>query len=253
LKGCGDCVDEAGIRIEGFRVVALVFMNIIKRPFVFIPNAASHSHSGDNMKILNRIRSTLIFACVVSSLTCASFAAEVAGVKLPETERLANQELKLNGAGIRYKYGVAKVYVAALYLPEKKGTTAEVLALPGPKRMTLVLLRDVSSNDLAQAFMDGIQKNSPREERNKVIMPLLKFGEGFASVPEFKKGDLVMGDWIPGTGGIFQVNGRKLGETINDALFYKIFMKIWLGDHAVEPKLKSALLGHKEETATFTY
>lgn len=199
------------------------------------------------MKTATRIRSALVFACVVSSLACAAFAAEVSGVKLPETERVANQELKLNGAGIRYKYGVAKVYVAAMYLPDRKATAAEVFAVPGAKRMTLVLLRDVSSNDLAQAFMDGIKKNSPMEERGKVIVSLMKFGEGFASVPEFKKGDIVSGDWIPGTGGLFQVNGRKLGETINDALFYTIFMKIWLGDHPVDPKLKLALLGQKEE------
>ena len=205
------------------------------------------------MKTAVRIRSALAFACVVSSLACASFAAEVAGVKLPDTERVANQELKLNGAGIRYKYGIAKVYVAALYLPDKKTTAAEVFALPGVKRMTLVLLRDVSSNDLAQAFMDGIKKNSPIQERSKVIVPLMKFGEGFASAGDFKKGDVVSGDWIPGTGGIYQVNGRKLGETINDALFYTIFMKIWLGDHPVEPKLKLELLGQKEETGIHTY
>jgi hypothetical protein len=198
-----------------------------------------------------RIKCAFALAWVVSALALApaSLAADVAGVKLADTERVANQELKLNGAGIRYR-AIFKVYVAALYLGDKKATTPEVIAVPGVKRMTLVMLRDLSSNDLAQAFMTGIQKNSEKAERGKVVNSLLKFGELFSTVPEIKKGDIISGDWIPGTGGVFQYNGKKLGETINDPLFYAIFLKIWLGDNPVDPKLKRSLLGEKEEGNT---
>jgi Chalcone isomerase-like len=198
-----------------------------------------------------RIKCAFALAWVVSALALApaSLAADVAGVKLADTERVANQELKLNGAGIRYR-AIFKVYVAALYLGDKKATTPEVIAVPGVKRMTLVMLRDLSSNDLAQAFMTGIQKNSEKAERGKVVNSLLKFGELFSTVPEVKKGDIIYGDWIPGTGAVFQYNGKKLGATINDPLFYAIFLKIWLGDNPVDPKLKRSLLGEKEEGNT---
>lgn len=201
------------------------------------------------MKFGTHLCRALAFACVVFSLASNSMATEVAGVKLTDTEHVGNQELKLNGAGVRYK-AIFKVYVAALYLGDKKATTPEVLALPGAKRMTLVLLRDVSSNDFAQAFMAGIQKNSEKAERGKVITSLLKFGELFATVPEMKKGDIVTADWLPGTGGVFLHNGKRLGETINDALFYSIFLKIWLGDNPADAKLKRQLLGEKEELNT---
>lgn len=203
------------------------------------------------MNCVNHFKSAFALAWIVSALAFNSTASavEVAGVKVADTEKVANQELKLNGAGIRYK-AIFKVYVAGLYLGEKKTTTKDVLAAPGAKRMSLVLLRDVSSNDFAQSFMAGIQKNSEKAERAKVITSLLKFGEIFATVPEMKKGDHVTADWIPGTGGVFQHNGKKLGDTINDQLFYTIFLKIWLGDNPADAKLKQALLGEKEEVNT---
>lgn len=44
-------------------------------------------------------------------------ALEVAGVRLPTTARVGNQDLSLRGADLlRWKW-VVKIYVAALYLP----------------------------------------------------------------------------------------------------------------------------------------
>jgi len=48
-----------------------------------------------------------------------------------------------------------KVYVAGLYLPEKKTTAAGVLATQGPRRLKLVMLREVNSEDFGQAFMEA--------------------------------------------------------------------------------------------------
>src|SRR5271165_57777 len=119
------------------------------------------------MKLASRIGRVAAMLGVAVALLSASVssasAVEVAGVKLDETASVANQELKLNGAGIRYKF-IIKVYVAGLYLAEKKSTLAEILALPGAKRVTMVLLRDIESDSLGQAFMDGIKKNSDINE-----------------------------------------------------------------------------------------
>ena len=53
---------------------------------------------------------------------------------------------------------VFKVYVAGLYLSDKKSTVPEVLAVPGAKRIQIVALRDISSEDFGQAFMTGMRK-----------------------------------------------------------------------------------------------
>ena len=169
----------------------------------------------------------------------------VSGIKLEDTAQVGTQTLKLNGAGVRMKF-VFKVYVGALYLPESKSTTAEVLAMPGSKRVTLVMLREMSNDDLGQRFMDGLRNNLDIAERSKLIKPMITFGEMFSLVPVLKKGDVLVFDWVPGVGVVCQFNGQKLGETINDAAFYSAVLKIWLGNQPADESLKRKMLNAKE-------
>ena len=198
------------------------------------------------MKIGIRIRCALAFACAVSILALPSFAMEVAGVKLADTERIANQDLKLNGAGIRYK-AIFKVYVAGLYLSDKKTTVPEVLAVPGAKRVTITMLRDIGNEELGRGFMSGIQQNTDKTEKAKLVMQLQKFGEMFATIPELKKGDTLTTDWVPGSGTLVHLNGKIVGDVIPDDAFYNAILRIWLGDKPVDSKLKRAMLGDKSD------
>src|SRR4051794_40349700 len=102
-------------------------------------------------------------AAMAMAIAISASTAEIAGVKLDDVTRVANQDLKLNGAGIRYKV-FFKVYVAGLYLSEKKSTPQDVLAVPGAKRVTIVMLREISNEELGRAFISGIQQNSERVE-----------------------------------------------------------------------------------------
>ena len=86
---------------------------------------------------------TLVAAALLAALP-AFAAVEVAGVKFDDSITLAGQPLKLNGAGVRTKV-IFKVYAAGLYLTEKKTTVPEVLAVPGPRRVAITMLREVSS------------------------------------------------------------------------------------------------------------
>ncbi|HZW14094.1 MAG TPA: chalcone isomerase family protein [Noviherbaspirillum sp.] len=200
------------------------------------------------MKISTYISRMFRFLTVMAALVAASAvgAAEVAGVKLDDTIRLANQELKLNGAGVRYR-AIFKVYAMGLYLTEKKTTVPDVLAAPGARRTVIIPLRDISNEDFGRAFMTGIQKNSDRTEKAKLITQLQKFGELFASIPELKKGDVLTTDWIPGVGTVIQVNGKKTIDPLPDIAFYNAILKIWLGDSPVDSRLKPMLLGEKPE------
>jgi len=188
----------------------------------------------------------LMSALAALFLVQAAEAIEVGGVKFDETVRVANQDLKLNGAGIRYK-AIFKVYAAGLYLTEKKSSVQDVLASPGPKRVTITMLRDISNEELGRGFMAGIQQNSDKAEKAKLIMQLQKFGEIFASIPELKKGDMLTTDWIPGTGTVVHVNGKKVSEVLPDVAFYNALLKIWLGDKPVDVRLKPLMLGEKPE------
>ncbi|MBW8844887.1 MAG: chalcone isomerase family protein [Burkholderiales bacterium] len=178
------------------------------------------------------------------SLGGAAQAVEVGGLKFDDTVRVAGKELKLNGAGVRVRI-VVKVYALALYLAEKKTTTAGVLESAGPRRFTLGLLREVTGDELGQAFMSGITANTDKAERSKFVNQLAQFGEAFVSIPQAKKGDIITVDWVPDTGTVMALNGKPIGEPLKDIGFYNAVLKIWLGDKPVDSSLKPEILGAK--------
>ncbi|HEV6968877.1 MULTISPECIES: chalcone isomerase family protein [Roseateles] len=176
------------------------------------------------------------------SLSGAAMAIEVGGLKFDDTVKVGGKELKLNGAGIRTRI-VIKVYALALYLPEKKDTTVGVLESAGPRRFTLGLLREVTGDELGQAFMAGITANTDKAERSRFVNQLAQFGEAFVNIPQAKKGDMITVDWIPDTGTVMHLNGKPIGEPLKDVGFYNAVLKIWLGDKPVDSSLKPQLLG----------
>jgi hypothetical protein len=176
------------------------------------------------------------------SLSGMALAAEVAGVKIDDTVKVAGKELKLNGAGVRTRI-VVKVYVLALYLADKKDTPAAVLESTGPRRFVLTMMREVTGDELGQAFLAGITANTDKTERSKFVNQLAQFGDAFVNIPMAKKGDTVTVDWVPDTGTLMYFNGKQQGEPMKDIGFYNAVLKIWLGDKPVDSSLKPALLG----------
>jgi hypothetical protein len=198
------------------------------------------------MKFGVRNMSTLLMACAAFMVPVSTNATEISGVKIEDAVKVGDQQLRLNGAGIRYK-AIFKVYIAGLYLGAKKTSTSEVLASTGSKRVTLVMLRDVGNEEFGQSFMAGIQKNSEKAERAKLINQLLKFGQMFASIPLLKKGDVITIDWIPDSGTHILLNNKRIIDVIPEPSFYNVLLKIWLGEQPADASLKKQLLGNVED------
>lgn len=181
--------------------------------------------------------------CIAVSMSAVN-AAEVAGVRFPDTANVGGKELKLNGVGLRTKFFI-KVYAAGLYLQEKSKNPAEIQKMEGPRRVQLVMMRELSSDDFGKAFMDGLNANSTEQERSALMNQTMQMGKVFSTVPGLKKGDVLFLDWIPGTGTVTSLNGRKIGETIPDVAFYNALLRIWIGNSPADANLKPALLGTK--------
>lgn len=182
-------------------------------------------------------------ALMAFAVAQGSVAAEVNGVRFEDSTRVAGKELVLNGAGMRTKL-IFKVYAAGLYLGEKKNNVADILKQEGPRRVTIVMMRDVSSEDFGEAFMKGINDNIDNAEKTKYAAQIAKFGEMFGAIPGVKKGDVLYLDLIPGAGTQAELNGKKVGEPIPDPGFYNAVLRIWLGNDPVDRSLKTALLGN---------
>ena len=194
------------------------------------------------MLSISRLGRALATACLCAFLTQPALAVDVGGVKLDDTVQLANQALKLNGAGVRYKL-IFKVYTIALYLPEKKSQLAEILALPGPRRLEIVMLRDISSDDLGKSFMEGLNRTSDQADRTRLLSQTMQLGAMFEMVPGLKKGDMLTVDWLPEEGTLCRLNGKQLGEKVPDLAFYNALLKIWIGAHPADTQLRAHLLG----------
>jgi Chalcone isomerase-like len=193
-------------------------------------------------QLVQRSLTPLVVAAAAWAWQVPAAAADVAGVKLEESVKVAGKDLKLNGAGVRTR-AVFKVYAMGLYLGKKETTTDAVLASPGPRRITLSMLREVSGDDFGQAFMTGINANSSKEEKSKIVGQMVKLGEIFVAQGGLKKGDLINIDWLPEKGTQIELNGKPLGDVFPDAAFYNALLKIWLGDKPADTSLKPLLLG----------
>jgi len=195
---------------------------------------------------MNRITHWFVAAATCLLAVCTSVASaattEVGGVKFESPIELAGTKLQLNGAGVRYK-AVFQVYAAGLYLTQTAHTTEAVLATPGPKRLSITMLRSIDSAELGKLFTRGVEDNSPRAEMSKLIPGLMRMSQIFTDQKTLAKGDVFTIDWIPGTGTVISVKGKPQGEPFKEQEFFNALMRIWLGPNPAEWKLKESLLG----------
>ncbi len=176
--------------------------------------------------------------------TYPAAALDVSGVKVDEKIRLNNQDLVLNGSGVRYAAaGLVRVYVASLYLPQKRTVSADIGAIKGPKRIQLNLLREVNANDFSKGLLAGMRANLSPPDQQKHFDSLLRLGTIFGQIPSLRKGETMGIDSIPGVGTVVLVNGKRVGEPFPDESFFYALLQIWIGPKPIDDSLKPVLLG----------
>lgn len=189
-----------------------------------------------------KARLALWLASLMFAVHCS--AAELAGVKLDDKIRLspAGPELVLNGMGIRTRF-VFKVYVGGLYLPEKKTAAADIIALPGAKRVSITLLRDLTAQQFTESLAEGVRNNSSPAEQEAVKARVDLLLGIMNALKEARKGDVILLDYLPETGMNLTVNGQQQGKPIPGEDFQRALLRIWLGDKPADPDLKKGMLG----------
>lgn len=204
-------------------------MLVFARSYDFIPETAL-------------IRRMLTLATLLLATAAQAQTTDVAGVKYENSIRSGTTPLVLNGAGIRYK-AIFKVYTAGLYLTSKASSTEAVLATPGPKRIHIVMLREINSSELGKLLTRGMEDNAPRDDFSKSIPGTLVMSELFFAHKKLKAGESFSVDWTPGVGTVILVNGKPGTPPIKEPEFFSVMAKIWLGKSPADSLLKDALLG----------
>lgn len=176
--------------------------------------------------------------------TCPSVhaAREVGGVRFEDQLTLADQALVLNGVGMRVKM-IIKVYAVGLYVPRRDASAASVLNQSGPKSVRIVMLRNVSAEQLADNLVTGIEDNASKAEQAVLRKRLDVLQATMMKVGEAQKGSVIQLDYVPGQGTHITLGGKALGQDIAGEDFYRALLKIWLGEHPSDNALKRDLLG----------
>lgn len=172
-------------------------------------------------------------------LAAGASAVEVEGVRLDDKANVGGQALVLNGAGVR-KRAIFKVYVGSLYVAER-ATTAQAVLAKSPRRIQMNLLRNLSSDQLIDALVDGLKANTTEAEMQGFAVPI---GEMTAIMKAFggaKEGNVVTLDFVDGATKI-GLNGEVRGSIDGEA-FNRALTRIWIGDHPVQEDLRKAMLG----------
>jgi Chalcone isomerase-like len=169
-------------------------------------------------------------------------AAKLEGQRFDDTAVVSDRTLRLNGMGLR---GVAwiKAFVAGLYLPAPTKDAAQALAMPGPKRLRLRMLMEVSSHEFSKAFDKGVRKNETDKVQAQLAPRMAAFFKVVDGLQTLRKGDTIDLDFSPGQGMQLRLNNKAIGKPIEGEDFYRAILKIFIGERPVDKRMKEGLLG----------
>ena len=191
--------------------------------------------------IIAPLLSVAAFTAFAALAPVAARAADVGGVKVEDKAMVGGQELALNGAGVRTRL-VFKVYVGALYLPQKTSNVADIVGKNQPRRLTLILQRDISADQLLEALRAGLAENNSQADLDRIKGQVNEFSAIFKTVGEARAGQVIHIDYTPADGTRILLDGASKG-TIAGEPFNKSLLLTWLGDRPVQESLKKAMLG----------
>ena len=175
----------------------------------------------------------------------AASAGKVAGVEFPDSVNVGGKKLALNGAGVRKKFAVLKIYAGGLYVAHRAHDAEAIIEADAPRLVRMVFLRGVSKTLIMDAYRDGFEKNSP----GPALFDLLANLETIApAIPDdVKKGTEMFITYVPGEGTTVRSSGgAKLKPvTVRSKEFADAMLRLWIGPVPADGDLKTAMLAGK--------
>jgi len=189
------------------------------------------------------MKKLLLIAVAALGTYTASAQMNVKGVNVEKNLTVDGNQLVLNGAGVRVKAFVLKLYVGGLYTTTKATNGMAVVNADQPMAITLDILSTlVTQDNMKEAITDGFEDSLSDAERKKLQPKIDKF-IGFFN-EEIVEGNEFQISYVPGKGTMAHKNGKLLG-TIDGLDFKKGLFGIWLGEDPADNSLKSSMLGSK--------
>lgn len=165
----------------------------------------------------------LLVGVLTLTLATPVAAGELAGVTLPDSAQVDDQELVLNGMALRKKLFI-KVYVAGLYLPKKMSDASAVLSGDTARHLKMEFVRGVGKDKMCDAWYEGLEANT----ENPSAELRGKFDRLCEWMIDVEEGGTFAFTYLPGEGTTVEVDGEARGslegKDFADALFAS-----WIG------------------------
>ena len=184
--------------------------------------------------------------CLAAALSAtgvtAAQAATLEGQQFDDTVVLGQHKLQLNGLGLR---GVAwlKAFVAGLYVTTPSRDAAALLAETGPRRLRLKIMLQAPSNELTKSLLRRVKRHETPEVQARLADRLALFAQQLDGLGQLMPGDVVDMDYVPGKGLVLSRNGKAAGKPVVGDDLYRAVLQIFVGEHAIDPRMKQGLLG----------
>lgn len=165
-------------------------------------------------------------------------AREYKGVTMPDRIMAGERSLVLNGMALRKKM-IFKVYVAGLYLTGECRDAEKILQADSPMRMVMHFLRKVGREKINDAWIEGLQANTPDagEDLQRDFSTLCGY------MKDVRDGDRIVFTYVPGTGTEVAV-GQEVQGVIPGREFAVALFSCWIGPSPGPGEdFKQALLG----------
>ncbi len=163
----------------------------------------------------------------------------ISGVSVKKSITIQNQQLYLNGAGIR-SILFFDLYIGALYLKNTSHNAKKIISSKEPMDIRMYITSSlISSGKLKSGFKDAFSKskNAGYKTNAKTINSFLKSFNA-----NINKKDIFDFAFFPNKGVNIYKNG-KLIQSINNFIFKKALFAIWLSSNPAQKSLKEKMLG----------
>lgn len=191
----------------------------------------------------------LVLICIAMfSMNIAVSQTEIESVILPDTLVLGNDTLVLNGAGVRVKAMILKLYVGGLYLENIDTNADSIIAANKNMNMRLVITSGrVSSSALVDAMEEGFEITTDKNtaQYTEQIESL-----GYILDDKISYKDTFDVSYEKDRGVVLYKNSQFIGivaKSKDNLKFKQDFFAIWLGDKPADKKLRRDLLNAEDE------
>ncbi|SEA14668.1 chalcone isomerase family protein [Psychroflexus halocasei] len=185
------------------------------------------------------MKAILSILCIVFVSLSSVAQTEISGITLPEKISYGEDEVVLNGAGVREKFWM-DMYVSGLYLKAKSSNPQKIINADETMGIQLHIVSGmITSKRMIDAIENGFDKSTQGNKepiREKIDKFIGVFNE------KIQKGDVFDLTYQPKHGVIVYKNGKETGQ-IKGFEFKKALFGIWLTENPGDEDLKEAMLG----------